>query len=54
MWPTNLESLLKLAAMLASALLLAAGLILGEETLRDRLRRTGSVLLRWTIYSVLD
>ncbi len=45
---------LELLAALATALVLATGLIIGEGTVRERLSRGRSLLLRWAIYSTLD
>lgn len=45
---------LELFAALATALVLATGLILGEGSLRERMARGRSLLLRWTVYTALD
>jgi hypothetical protein len=45
---------IELLAALATALVLAFGLILGEGSLRERLSHGRSLLLRWTVYTALD
>ncbi len=35
-------------------IILGSGLILGEETLREKLLRTKSIAIRWAVYSILD
>lgn len=35
-------------------IILGTGLVLGEETLREKFSRTKSIAIRWAIYSILD
>ncbi|MCK9379068.1 MAG: hypothetical protein M0P97_02905 [Candidatus Moranbacteria bacterium] len=38
----------------AAVIILGSGLILGEETLREKFLRTKSIAIRWAVYSILD
>lgn len=44
----------EMVAALATALVLALGLILGEGAMRDRIARGKSLAWRWVIYTMLD
>lgn len=49
-----MENVIEKVAIVATFLILAAGLVLGEETFREKIDRMKSVAVRWVIYSIFD